>query len=137
MRSSFVGFALALSLAVPAAAQAQRVVADIQIGSGPTVIIRHRPRVAVVERRYAPRIIVVEHRHHAHKWWKRHGYHEVRAWYDDERDQYYEWRDGYQRPGLREVVVYTRDGRYYQPCDDHRDHRNWDDDRGHRYHEDD
>jgi len=72
-----------------------------------------------VERRGPVReVIVVERTHvpkgHAYGWWKQHGYREVTVYYDGTR--YYSSR--HDPAGLRAVVVYQRDGKYYQPDTD-------------------
>jgi hypothetical protein len=117
------------ALAVPEAS-AQTIRAEVIIGDPYYHREPHyRDRVVHVYdrpvRRYHPRVIVVGRYHpglargHA-----RHGrgYRSVRAWYDRDRRVYY---DGY-RPGLREVVVYRIDGRYYDNYRaDNRDDR-WD-----------
>jgi len=84
----------------------------------PVVVYRRAParRVVVVER-YRPRVIVVErvrqHRHARH--WERYGYRPISLFYVDGR--YYDRYDEY-RPDVVRVVVYERDGHYYQDCDD-------------------
>jgi hypothetical protein len=71
----------------------------------PTVIVREPVReVIVVERRQMPR-------GRAKGWWRRQGYREVRVYSDG--DSYYGRRIE-RRPGLREVVIYEREGRYYR-----------------------
>ena len=58
-------------------------------------------------------VIVVERTHvpkgNAYGWWKKHGYNEVTVYYDGTR--YYGRR--LESPGLRAVVVYQREGKYY------------------------
>jgi hypothetical protein len=126
-----------LLLALPAAVSAQRVVADIGINHGPVtahVVIGdpyharpryHQPRVRSVE---------VFRSHRGRDWYHRHGYQVVRLWYDRDEDRYYARRHGQGR-GLREVLVYQRDGRYFRDewRDDYRrrahDRDRWDDDR--------
>ncbi len=124
---------------------AQRVQAGVVVQSGPIaghVVIRdgystyRRPyarRVVVVER---PHVIVVErvHRHRPAKHWSRRGYRPVTLYYWDGR--YYDRWVGH-RHGVRTIVVWERNGRYYHDCDhDDRDHvrdhdrdhdRHWDD----------
>jgi hypothetical protein len=146
MRTSAVTWSLIaglLSAAVPL--HAQRVEAGVVVRSGPVaghVVIRdghstyrrdgystyRRPtarRVVVVER---PRIVVVErvHRHRPVKHWTRRGYHPVTLYYWDGR--YYDRWDGH-RHGVRTIVVWERDGRYYHDCDEdgRRYHDHWDD----------
>ncbi len=118
------GIALALTLHSPAAAQ--MVEAGVVIRSGPVaghVVITDREpryhyperRVVVVER-YAPQVIVVEHgrAHRGRGWWKKHGYRPVVVYYDVRRGRFYDRRDR-DRRGIREVVVYEGNGRYYWP----------------------
>jgi len=141
MRTSAVALSLIaglLSTAVPL--HAQRVEAGVVVRSGPVaghVVIRdgystyRRPtarRVIVVER---PRLVVVErvHRHRPAKHWSRRGYRPVTLYYWDGR--YYD-RWVAHRHGVRTIVVWERNGRYYHDCDD--EHR-WDRDDDHRYHE--
>jgi len=141
MRTSAVTWSLIaglLSTAVPL--HAQRVEAGVVVRSGPVaghVVIRdgystyRRPtarRVVVVER---PRIVVVErvHRHRPAKHWARRGYYPVTLYYWDGR--YYDRWVGH-RHGVRTIVVWERDGRYYHDCDED---RHWDRDDDHRYHD--
>ena len=139
MRTSAVTWSLIAGLlSTVAPLHAQRVEADVLVRSGPVaghVVIRdgystyRRPtarRVVVVER---PRIIVVErvHRHRPARHWARRGYHPVTLYYWDGR--YYD-RWIAHRHGVRTIVVWERDGRYYHDdCDeDRRDyHDHWDD----------
>ncbi len=88
----------------------------IQFGPQPYAYYRPRPRMLYG---YAPRVIVVE-RWRGHK----HGddFRHMRwgtVWYDRMDGRYY---DGY-RPGLVEIRVYEREGRYYQPYDGRDDDR--------------
>jgi len=114
--------------ASPAGSAAQHVSVDLGIWQGPLygrIIVgqpyfHHRPyyvahpyyhpRVVIVE----PRVIVVKTFHRGHGWYRHHGYRRVTVWYDRDRDR---WYDRYDRrfPGLREVVAYEREGRYYWP----------------------
>lgn len=110
----------AASLAIlPAAASAQRVVADISINEGPVSgrVIVGDP-YGYRERYHAPQVrtVVVYHSARGHGWYHRHGYRTVRVWYDAERHRYYDRYDRNYR-GLREVVVYERGGRYYHDDD--------------------
>ncbi|HXE56678.1 MAG TPA: hypothetical protein VNK43_01645 [Gemmatimonadales bacterium] len=132
---------LALGLvAAPLAAQA--VTADIHVVLGdrhPDHPVYHRipaRRVVVVER-YAPRVIVVErvrhpHRHHrrVERFWRKHGYRPVVVYFDRHHGVFYDRYDR-RKPGLREVVVWERDGRYF--TDREWDAREW----RHQYREDD
>jgi hypothetical protein len=79
----------------------------------------------VVYRRDPVRLLVVERVYLRHqsalRHWQRHGYRPVVVYYRDGR--YY---DRYVRggPAMREVVIYERNGRYYDVCDERawRDH---------------
>jgi hypothetical protein len=130
MRTSIVAGSLFAALSLAAPLSAQRVSADVAVRSGPVasrVIVNdgystYRRRV---EYRPVPRVIVVERVYLRHpsalRHWQRHGYRPVVVYYRDGR--YY---DRYVRggPPMREVVIYERDGRYYHVCDerDSRDH---------------
>jgi hypothetical protein len=132
MRSAVAWSFIAGLVATAAPLHAQRVEAGVVVRSGPVaghVVIRvgystyRRPparRVVVVER---PRIVAVErvHRHRSHKHWVRRGYRPVTLYYWDGR--YYDRRVGH-RHGVRTIVVWERDGRFYHDCDDE---RRWDD----------
>ena len=146
--------------------EAQRVSADIRIGSGPVdgrVIINPpiyygRPRPIIV---VAPRPIVVERirfdrrfdrrwaydRHSRKDWerWQRDYDHWRRDWYrrlgrDSRIIVYYDRRDDcfYDRfrPGLEEVSVYEQDGRFYRLDDDQSYYDDDRYDRGDRYRDD-
>ena len=138
------GFGLLVALA-PMPAEAQRVSADIYVGTGPIrghVRVGERPRYyrarhVVVQPRYrSERVIVIERRPqrlHVQRWrHHRHGsrvcvasrHDTVIVFYDARKDRFY---DDY-RPGLREVAVYEHEGGLY---------RDWDRDDYRRYHEDD
>ena len=120
--SVFAASLAAMALAAPI--QAQLVSADVVIRSGPVrghVVVddgysTYHRRPVVYER--PARVIVVEHvyRHEHIRHWKRHGYRQARLFYVDGR--YYDRYD-LRHPGMREVIVYERDGRYYR--DDDRD----------------
>jgi hypothetical protein len=81
-------------------------------------------RPVVYRRVVPPRVVVVERvfvRHHRlGKQWRRHGYRPVVLYYRDGR--YYD-RYVAGGPGMRRVVVYQGNGRYYHECDE----RDWDD----------
>jgi hypothetical protein len=119
MRTSIALAAIAVAVAFGAAPlRAQTVDAGVVVQSGP-VLIGEPPPVVVYE---APvrEIIVVEHIHvphgNAHGWWKKHGYRPVTRYYDG--DSYYvrPYKGG---AHLREVVVYEREGRYYDEWQEH------------------
>lgn len=141
MKASLWAITLGLGLLTTIPVQAQRVRAEVIVGTGPVsgrVVIgepHHRYRDGYVHRyparrviveRHSPRIIVVEriHRGRGHYQHHRHrDFRHVRAYYDSDRQAYY---DSY-RPGLRQVIVYQRDGRYYHRDDDHFRDRDRDD----------
>ena len=70
----------------------------------PPRAVRHEAgrEVIVVERTHVPK-------GNAYGWWKKHGYREVTVYSDGAR--YYGRR--LESPGVRAVVVYQRDGKYY------------------------
>lgn len=85
------------------------VTAGVDVGSPPPTVVYTEPvrEVIVVERMHVPR-------GNAYGWWRKHGYRQVTVYYDG--DRYYSRR--YDRhPGLRAIVVYEREGRYYQEED--------------------
>lgn len=122
-RTAAVLVTLALPL-VAAPAAAQHVDARIVISTGP-VLGPYAPPPA--------RVIVIERmpdrgRHRG--WWKHHrdaSYRTVTVYQDG--DRYYD-RERDERPGLREVIVYERNGHYYRDNDDE-DHGH-----GHGHHDD-
>lgn len=131
MRTSIVAGSLLAALSFVAPLSAQRVSADVAIRGGPVagrVVVGDgysTYRRPVVYRRVPARVIVVERvyvRHHrAMRHWQRHGFRPVVVYYRDGR--YYD-RDMRGGPPMREVVIYERDGRYCDVCDerDWRDH---------------
>jgi hypothetical protein len=149
--TSFVLAAL-VATALPSLASAQRVSADIRIGSGPIdgrivvgepVGAYHRRIVEVDgrdDRRSAYGEVVVVRVHRGQGWWRNRGYRAVTVWYDADRDRYYDLRDRFDdRDGMRQVVIYQRDGRYYGDQDERRDDRGYesrsrDRDGGDRHH---
>jgi hypothetical protein len=123
MRISIALAAIAAAVALRAAPlRAQTVDAGVVIQSGPVsghVVIGEPPPVVVYE---APvrQVIVVERIHvphgNAYGWWRHHGYRPVTLYYDG--DSYYA------RPfegdvQLHGVVVYEREGRYYEEWEEH------------------
>jgi hypothetical protein len=141
MRMPLLLAAGALAFA-PAPSQAQ-VSGTVIIGGGPVGGVihvgepRYRREVVVVERR-APRVIVVErvyrHKHKRHPIWRyrdRGRYERVIVYYDRRHDRYYDRH----RPGLVEIHVVARGGRYYRLYDD--DRRRYRDDDDRRYDRDD
>ncbi|MEP6688785.1 MAG: hypothetical protein ABJC36_10585 [Gemmatimonadales bacterium] len=144
MKTSIVAGSLLTALTLTVPLQAQQVAAHVIVRSGPVaghvvigngystyrrpVAYRAPERVIVVER-VAPRVLVVERvRHGKHgRNWRAQGYRPVVVYYRDGR--YY---DRYVRgwPEMHQVVVYQRNGRLYRECDDDRDrhdNRHWDD----------
>ena len=130
MRTSIVAGSLLAALSLAAPLSAQRVSADVAVRSGPVagrVVVGDgysTYRRPVVYRRVPARVIVVEpvyvrHRH-AFRNWGRHGFRQVVVFYRDGR--YYD-RNVRGGPPMREVVIYERNGRYYQVCDQ----REWND----------
>src|SRR5262249_33226795 len=85
----------------------------------------------VVRHETVREVIVVEHTHvprgNAHGWWKNHGYREVTVYYDGAR--YYGRR--IERPGIRAVIVWEREGKYYLGDEENERHgKHHDDDQG-------
>jgi len=120
MKTSIVAGSLLAVLSLAAPLQAQRVAADVVIRSGPVagrVVIADgysSYRRPVVYRRAPARVIVVERVYHRqrHLDWRKQGYRPVVLYYRDGRFYERAW------PGAREVEVYERDGRYYRDWDD-------------------
>jgi hypothetical protein len=129
MRQQQLLLAALVAAALPSAAAAQRVIADVRIGSGSGsgpvaghIIVGDPdawyPRTAIeVAPRYHARPIYRDVRVYRmgrghNGGWRSRGYRAVRMWYDADRDCYYDRDDPY-RDGLREVVIYERGGRYY------------------------
>ena len=117
MRSSLFALAALTALAIPTAASAQRVVADIRIQDGPVAgrIILGRPGYAHPGYDHSPgyRTVAVHRTHQRQAWFRQHGFRMVHLWYDGGEDRYYD-RVGASRGQLREIVVYERGGRYYR-----------------------
>lgn len=90
----------------PVTAQVRAV---IQVNVGTPPIVYPAPRPVVVRRAVAPGVIVVERvPHRGRGWWKRNGYRPAII-YTDGRYYYNGW---VRRPGVTQVTVYSRDGRY-------------------------
>lgn len=135
MRSGYLGLgsALVFSLFSAGSASAQRVSADIRIGGrGPVsghVRIESRDRYRDRYYRdygYRPRVVRVDvirrHDRGRHSGWFKQFHRKGRVvvvYYDRWDDCYYDRRF---YPGLQEIRVYERDGRYYRMDD-----RDWDD----------
>lgn len=137
MKTSIIAGSLLTALTLTVPLHAQQVAADVVLRSGPVaghvvigngystyrrpVVYRAPARVIVVEH-VVPRVVIVErvaHRHHRlARTWRQHGYRQVVVYYRDGR--YY---DRYVRgwPEMREVVVYERNGRLYREWDHDRD----------------
>jgi hypothetical protein len=156
MRTSIAAGSLLTALLLTRPAQAQQLLADVVLQSGPVaghvvigdaystygrqrVVYRRPPVRRVVVVQPAPRIIVVERaRYRGWSEWSRFGYRPVTLYYVDGR--YFDrWSN---RAGVRQVVVYERGGRYFRECErddrydrdrherghrDHRDHDRWND----------
>ena len=126
MRTSIVAGSLLAAVSLIAPLSAQQVAADVAIRSGPVtgrVVVGDgysTYRRPVVYRRAPARIIVVERvyvrDHRAFRSWSRHGFRPVVVYYRDGR--YYD-RYVSGGPPMREVAIYERDGRYYHVCDRH------------------
>ena len=137
MRVTNLAVAALVAIGIPNAAAAQRVVADIRVQQGPVsghVVIGDRrhdgPRTVVVAHpryhdRREYRAVNVYRVHRGHGWYEHRGFRQVRVWYDAGQERYYDRYDPY-HSGLREIVVYERDGRYYQDDGRNDDHR-WND----------
>lgn len=132
MNTSIVAGSLLAALSLVTPLQGQQVSGSVVIRSGPVaghVVVGNGystyRRPVVVYRRAPARVIVVERvarRHPGHaRDWRTRGYRPVTLWYYGGR--YYDQRvRGW--PAMREVVVYERDGRFYQdPDHDDRWHR--------------
>lgn len=129
-KMKYVPLALAALVAstLPSFAAAQTVSADIRIGTGPVrgriiagdPIRRPSREVVIVAPRHYDRPVyrevAVSRMHRSNGWWRGRGYRAITVWYDIDRDRYYDHGSQY-RDGLREVVIYERDGRFYD--DDH------------------
>jgi hypothetical protein len=78
-------------------------------------------RVVVMERHAPGRVVVVERWRPSKHYYRgdHRRYSRAEVWYDQRAGRYYDRV----RPGLRRVVVYERDGRYYRHDDDKRDRR--------------
>jgi hypothetical protein len=130
MRSGYLslGSALVFSLVSAGSASAQRVSADIRIGGGGPVSghvridshDRYRDRY-YRDYGYRPRLVRVEvirrHDRGRHNGWYRDFQRKARVviiFYDRRDDRYYDRRF---YPGLEEIRVFERDGRYYRPDD--------------------
>ncbi len=128
-----IGTMAALLMVAPGHAQAQRVAAEVVIHSGPVhgrVVIgdhghRHYVRHRAVRRfhhhRHGLRPLHVHHIHaprgKARGWWKRHGYRPVVVFYRDGRfyDRHHYRRHYRHGKHVRRVVIWERGGRLYRP----------------------
>ena len=123
-RILLVSSSLLTSLLLSTSAQAQRVSADIRIGGGPV-----SGRVLIDSReRYRPRRVSVERirfgdRDRDYGWFDdfRRDARVIVLYYDD-RDDYYYDRSYY--PGLAEIRIFERGGRYYRIDDERRYYEN-------------
>jgi len=129
MRTSIIAGSLLVGFTFVAPLQAQQVAAAVVVRSGPVaghVVVGREYSTYRRPVTYQPapaRVIVVErvyvrHRGLAHRW-ERQGYHRIVLFYRDGR--YYD--RAIRGPDVREVVVYERGGRYVQECDG----RDWND----------
>lgn len=124
MKTSIAAGSLLVALSLVGSLHAQQVVADVAVWSGPVagrVVIGDgysTYRRPVAYRRVSDRVIVVERvyvrNHRPEKHWSQRGFRPVVLYYRDGR--YYE-RYVPGGAGMREVIVYERDGRFYQECD--------------------
>ena len=90
----------------PASAQVRAVI-QVNVGSPP--VLYAAPRPVIVRRAVAPNVIYVDRMpHRGRGWWKRNGYRQAIV-YTDGRYYYSGWT---RRPGVTQVTVCTRDGRY-------------------------
>lgn len=106
----------ALALVAPKVAQAQDVSAEVVIHQGPVAArVVVGPRYPVY---HTERVIVVERGPRHSRGWQGHEYRRTTVWYDPRGNRYYDRYNA--RPGLREVVVYQCDGRYFRYDDDRR-----------------
>ena len=97
---------IAITGITPASAQVRAV---IQVNVGAPPVVYAAPRPVVVRRVAAPSVIYVERApHRGRGWWKKNGYRSAII-YTDGRYYYSGWA---RRPGVTQVTVYTRDGRY-------------------------
>jgi hypothetical protein len=148
MKYASLAFVALMAGAYPGVAAAQRVTADIRIGSGPVegrVVVRdpdyRYPRTRVEDRsRYHQhrgyREVEVIRIHGRRGWMHQRGYRAITVWYDSDRDRYFDGRHD-DRDGLRAVVIYEREGRFYRDDDRDRHDRDWRDDRNDgRHHRD-
>ena len=105
------------ALTIPTVAEAQHVAADIGIRQYPIeahLVIGH-PHFYAPRHYYQPvyNAVPVYRIHPGYRRYRRHQFRPVRVWYDADRDCYYDRYDRHAR-GLREIVVYERNGRYYR-----------------------
>ena len=122
MRTSIATGSLLTAFLLVQPAQAQQVLADVVLQSGPvaghvtigdTYSTYGRQRV-VYRRPPVRRVVVVERtRYRGQAEWRRFGYRPVALYYVDGR--YFD--RSFNRAGLRQVVVYERDGRYFREYD--------------------
>lgn len=105
------------------------VTAGVDVGPPPPTVVYTEPvrEVIVVERLHVPR-------GNAYGWWRKHGYRQVTVYYDGDR---YFARRFDRHPGLRAVVVFEREGRYYQQEDGDEGHGHGRRDRDDRHEHDD
>jgi len=137
MKTSIVAGSLLAALSLVGSLHGQQVAADVVVRSGPVagrVIVADGystyRQPAVNYRRVPARVIIVEQvpvrRHRDERQWRRHGFRPVMLYVANGR--YYDRRvPGW--PAMRSVVVFERNGRFYQPCDEQHDRDRHDHDR--------
>jgi hypothetical protein len=97
----------------PASAQVRAVI-QVNLGTpvvyaAPRPVVYVAPRPMLVRRVAVPNVILVQRApHRGRGWWTRNGYRQAIV-YTDGRYYYNSW---IQRPGVTQVTVYERDGRY-------------------------
>jgi hypothetical protein len=105
VRAGALAALIAIIGITPASAQVRAV---IQVNVGAPVVYA-APRPVIVQRVAAPNVIIVQRMpHRGRGWWKKNGYRRAIV-YTDGRYYYNRWMA---RPGVTQVTVYERDGRY-------------------------
>ena len=113
VRASALAALIATIGSTPASAQVRAVI-HVNVGTpvvyaAPRAVVYAAPRPVIVRRVAAPSVIFVQRvPHRGRGWWKRNGYRQAIV-YTDGRYYYNGW---VQRPGVTQVTVYERDGRY-------------------------
>lgn len=137
MKTSIVAGSLLAALSLVGSLSGQQVAADVVVRGGPVagrVVIADGysayRRPAVNSRRVPARVIIVEQvhvrRHRDEHQWRRHGFRPVMLYVANGR--YYDRRvSGW--PAMRSVLVFERNGRFYQECEERHGHDRRDHDR--------